>query len=704
MSARNGMLGKTKKQVYADGANKPTIAPPQFDAMPAELTALPQWVMWRLDWRDEKWAKPPFSAQTGKAAKPNDPATWTDFATCKSKFDRSRNFDGIGFVFSPNDPYVGIDLDDAFDGAGTLKSWAAEIVATLGTYTEISPSGTGLKLILRGKLPAGCKHKHKIGNESDGEIEVYDRGRYFTMMGRRWETAPATCEDRQDQLVAMLERFSMMPPVATTKATLYRNGKISESEIIQLAMAAKNGEKFSKLWNGDISEFGDDESRADQALCNMLAFWFGRDKEKMDAAFRRSVLYRKKWERTDYRERTLRKAIDSCTEVYIGSNGSNRSKPAKIAATPSVELTAEAVDDPHRLARAAVAENWQHAEGKTLRSYRGEFVRWSGAAYQPLADDEVRAALTATIKREFDQKRPTNKDGEPLPTMKVTKNCVANAENALRSLTILPAVTESPAWIGDSSPWRAEDCLIARNGILHLPSFAAGAMNYMRSCTPALFAFNSLDYSFHADADPPENWFRFLQQLWPNDNESICTLQDWFGYCLTPNTRLQKMLMLIGPKRSGKGTIARVLRAVVGAANVCAPTLASLECNFGLQPLLNKTLAIIADARLSGRADQAKITERLLSISGEDPQTIDRKFLQQVDTKLNVRFMIISNELPRLADNSGALPSRLIVLRLSESWFGHEDTDLTEKLLIELPGILNWSIRGWRNITAQKRF
>ena len=112
--------------------------------------------------------------------------------------------------------------------------------------------------------------------------------------------------------------------------------------------------------------------------------------------------------------------------------------------------------------------------------------------------------------------------------------------------------------------------------------------------------------------------------------------------------------MIVGPKRSGKGTIARILARLVGLANVCVLMLAGLGTNFGLWPLLGKTLAIISDARLSGRTDAAVVVERLLSISGEDAQTVDRKNLSQVTCKLPGRFAILTNELPRLNDASGA--------------------------------------------------
>ena len=123
------------------------------------------------------------------------------------------------------------------------------------------------------------------------------------------------------------------------------------------------------------------------------------------------------------------------------------------------------------------------------------------------------------------------------------------------------------------------------------------------------------------------------------------------------------------------------------------PDIMGLATNFGIAPLIGKSLAIIGDARLSSRADQAAITERLLSISGEDNLTIDRKFLPAWTGRLGVRFLIMTNELPRLADASGALASRFIVLMMQNSFYGREDRGLKNRLLIELPGILNWALQ-----------
>jgi putative DNA primase/helicase len=152
--------------------------------------------------------------------------------------------------------------------------------------------------------------------------------------------------------------------------------------------------------------------------------------------------------------------------------------------------------------------------------------------------------------------------------------------------------------------------------------------------------------------------------------------------------------MIVGPPRSGKGVTGRVLRRLIGERNTCSPTLASFGRDFGKQVLIGKTLALIADARISGRTDTAVVAETLLSISGEDAQTVERKFLPDWNGKLAVRFLLLTNELPRIGDVSGALAKRFIVLALAKSFYGEEDLGLYDRLLPELPGILNWALEG----------
>ncbi len=373
----------------------------------------------------------------------------------------------------------------------------------------------------------------------------------------------------------------------------------------------------------------------------------------------------------------------------------------------------EAADDPHRLARL-FADDHRHEDGLALRYWRGEWFRWDGRAWRAVPDKDLRASLCARVKAEFDrlnllaqQKWRAAPAAAHKPTARrVTGRLLADVLQALTSLAILPADTEEPSWLlatgREAEAHDPAEILVCANGLAPLPVLASEGL--LEPCTPNLFSTTALDYPFNAKAPPPKAWLDFLGELWPDDPEAVQALQEWFGYCLAADTRQQKILMVVGPPRSGKGTIARVLQRAVGERNVCAPTLAGLGANFGLQPLLGKTLAIISDARLSGRTDVAVVVERLLSVSGEDPQTVDRKHLPSVTTKLKTRFLILTNELPRLNDASGALASRVVLLALTRSWCGKEDTKLTDRLLGELPGILNWAIEGWQRLRVRGHF
>jgi putative DNA primase/helicase len=266
---------------------------------------------------------------------------------------------------------------------------------------------------------------------------------------------------------------------------------------------------------------------------------------------------------------------------------------------------------------------------------------------------------------------------------------------AVKACTLVPAKQAMPAWLDGDGEFPADEVLATKSGLLHLPSLVAGKPS-LAPLSPRFFSQTALDYEFDPEATCP-TWLEFLNSLWPDDPKSIEALQQLFGYLLLPDTRHHKLFMLVGPRRSGKGTIGRVIKALVGPENLASPTLASLAGPFGLWPLLNRTVALIADARLSGRTDAVAIVERLLSISGEDPQDIHRKNLSTITgIRLPVRFVILTNELPSMRDASGAFLSRVILIRMTESFYGREDKRLTQKLLQELPGILNWSIYGWQ--------
>jgi P4 family phage/plasmid primase-like protien len=710
------------KSAFEAGTDRPCPLVVKPDAIPQELRDKDHWLVWKYvkdldsETGEISWDKPPVSARTGGPGSSTNPKTWDSYQNAYNTY-LELGYDGIGFALHARKGeelhVVAIDLDKCRNAdTGTIDEWALDIIRAIDSYTEISPSGCGIRILLFGALPAHGRKK--------GPYENYQTGRYVTITGHHLDGTPHTIENRHDQLLAVhKEQFGEQGNARAANDARSHAVNLDDRELLERAFRSKSGNRIRALYNGDTSGYSS-KSEADLALCNYLAFWFGRDADRILQIITESGLYRSKWQREDYQRRTIGKAIAGCQQTYEPRQRNGTGRPPPPAGDgdghrEDAELK-EGPDDPHRLARIFLDDH--SADGlHTLHYWREEWYRFDGTAWRVWPLPEVRAALSARVKAQFnldwqkahdvwEQAGGVNNAGKQLPepvVRKVTTRLLGDVTSALAGLAVLPGSVCAPSWLSDDQPFPANEILVCKNLLVHLPTWAAGRPS-TQALTPALFSTNALDYAFDPKAPQPAEWLAFLNTLWPEDAQAVETLQTWFGYSLLPDTSQQKILMIVGPRRSGKGTIARVLRAVVGIHNTVGPTLAGLATNFGLSPLLDKMLAIISDARLSGRTDSAIVVERLLSISGEDAQTCDRKNLSHVTAKLNVRFVILTNELPRLSDASGALAGRFIILRQTRSWFGKEDTGLTDRLLKELPAILLWSMRGWQRLQDRGRF
>ena len=275
---------------------------------------LHQWVCWRSEERNGKRTKVPYSPTTGVRARSDDPETWGALAEAREAA-RQRDYNGIGLVFTASDSFCGVDLDGCLNPeTGEVEPWALEIVEELSSYTEISPSGTGLHIIVRACLPEGGNRK--------GRIEMYDRGRFFTMTSRRLSGTSHLIEERQHQVEALHTRLfppREQDPSTSANSSVSENG-LDDAEILRRAMSARSGERFAALWTGDRSGYASD-SEADLAFCNMLAFWTGPDEERIASLVSRSGLAREKWNREDYRRRTIARALNDATEFYAPGRG-----------------------------------------------------------------------------------------------------------------------------------------------------------------------------------------------------------------------------------------------------------------------------------------------------------------------------------------------------------------------------------------------
>jgi putative DNA primase/helicase len=357
-------------------------------------------------------------------------------------------------------------------------------------------------------------------------------------------------------------------------------------------------------------------------------------------------------------------------------------------------------DAPLLIAEALIQECFLSQGHRTLQYCSDTFLEWNGSKYVELCEEDIRKAIYNFLR---DAKKVN--DGGHIKNFNPNKFRVDHIIDALRAIChISHCHANGVIWLDDRNDPDPKRLIPFRNGLLDMANCLEHTTTELIPHTPLLLNINALDFDFDPHAPEPQEWLKFLNAIWPEDQESRQTLQEWAGYLLIQDTRQHKILLIVGPPRSGKGTIGRILHELLGRFNVVGPTLSSLGTEFGLQPLLNKMLATISDARLNGRGNNSLIIERLLSISGEDPLTINRKFLPPLTVQLPTRMMMMSNELPDMRDASGALAKRYIVLVLQKSWFGHEDTHLFSRLRIELPGILLWALEGLSRLQKRGKF
>ena len=296
------------------------------------LKKLNQWIVWRYEERpeDPKPAKIPYnpnskhirkenwqpvkndkgfiSPEYSGGAMSNKPTTWGNYESAMKALE-SGLFTGLGIMFA--NTLCGIDIDGCIENEMMIGP-AQDIINTMDSYTEYSPSGTGIHILFYGSIKTG-KNIYKK-NHNNG-IEIYNAGRFFTFTGK------ALNDKKVEERTAQVEKVQLEYMKKETKKpakskSISHSLTLSDKEILDIACKAKNGIKFSRLWNGDTSDYNNDHSSADFALCSLLAFYTQKDANSMDRLFRQSGLYRERWDREDYRNNTIDNALASTTDTY----------------------------------------------------------------------------------------------------------------------------------------------------------------------------------------------------------------------------------------------------------------------------------------------------------------------------------------------------------------------------------------------------
>lgn len=301
----------------------------KYDKIPEELKAFNNWVLFKSTPKTDKkgvvkYTKIPYQVN-GKKASTNKPDTWNSFDAVKAV---AVKFSGIGFVFN-NSPFVGIDIDHCIKD-GKLSDTAKDIIRALGSYAEVSPSGEGVHIIAKGNIEIKTNKNTSLG------LEIYNTGRYFTVTGKPINKYSKITENNT-ALKAVYEKYfagktDKKPPQKEMNTLPVMAAAVDDEVLIKKICSSQQGEKFKKLfYQGDTSNNKDDNSSADLALCNILAFWTCKNHEQINRIFKASALYRpEKWNKIHfsngdtYGKRTIKTAILGCSNVY---NAGGQSDP-----------------------------------------------------------------------------------------------------------------------------------------------------------------------------------------------------------------------------------------------------------------------------------------------------------------------------------------------------------------------------------------
>lgn len=670
-----------------------------FASVPQELLKLPQWLVWSYEDvpGKDKPTKRPYCAMDGRRGSSTNRDTW-----CKAieALKASAHYDGVGFAVTAANGFVGIDLDHCRDDqTGELDAWARSLVDKMASYTEVTPSRNGVRIWIKGKLP----EDKGLRNDRIG-IEIYADGRFFTVTGEHLAGTPKEIVERQGELDETLEQFLKRAERGERWTGSSQDGALSDDEVIERASNARNGsgERFRALMDGDTARYGGNASSADQALCNVLAFWTRCDESQIDRIFRRSGLYRDKWDErrgaATYGERTMYSATSTTSEVYeprvlkmppsrpgVTQGGNEPVTQGSAALAPIIEL-----DPLHRTdmgnARRLVARHGQ--DMRYVTTWKSWLV-WDGTRWR--MDDTQEAVRRAkdTVKamwRELDgiEGEQERKD--------FVKWCYASesAKHLANMLVVAqsePEIAATPRDF-DTDKW----VLNLLSGTLDLRTGQERAHNRADMITKVA----PVHYERGARL---ALWDEFIEAVTDGSAELMGFLQRAAGYTLTGETGEEKLFFAHGPTRTGKSTFLQALRATLGDYAATADFETFLHNKNRSGP--RDDLADLAGARLvvSSEVEEGKrLAEGVVkTITGKEQITARQLYQKAFSYLPQFKLWLAANDAPKVSATDDAIWQRILRVGFNHSFVGREKASVKETLTNpERAGaaILNWALVG----------
>lgn len=670
--------------------------------IPEELKTIPRWVCCTAD-------KMPICPVNGGAASSTDPGSWADYATAAEAVSRL-GCRGIGFVLGGG--IAGIDIDHCIDPeTGVVDETALAIVDAMNSYTEISPSGTGLHILWRGtKSGPACRRALAPGMG----LEMYDGGRYFTVTGRSWHDPPLPLAERTEEAAEIYHRYLEKPKPASTAAQgnpvqPRPAGAQDDEKILETAKQAKGGEKLAALLAGDWQAYAPSRSEADLALCNLLAFWLGADKQRMDAAFRASGLYRKKWDERrgadTYGNITLARAIADCQDVYdpcrtvpeeplpkdevedllrsMGIAPRKKPEPQPTPTAPAPGRKTYSLDD------TGNARRFRDMYGDNVRyNYtQGCWMLWTGQVWRRDETDAVKGMCDEMLDG-MEKGLFGIHDPQQAAAMRkfIQKSRGSHAKDNLlkeaQHLTGIPAT--------DNDFDKARGVLNLQNGVLKLRHGSLHPHDRARLIT----RLAGVDYDPKATAPV---WQMFLSSVTGGDTALQNYLQCMVGYMLTGSTREQCIFFLYGDGSNGKSTFLDVLADLMGsyAMNAQSETITARRQSDSpradIARLKGARLVTISECPADVWLDEAMVKQ----LTGGDTVTARYLYGREFEFKPEFKLIMATNYKPRIRGTDSGIWRRIRLVPFTQTIpEDKQDLQLPDKLRAELPGILNWALEG----------
>ena len=665
----------------------------QLENIPQYLKDNGQFCNWQYELRDGNPTKVPYMPGTTRRASVNDPSTFKPFEVAVA----AKSYDGIGIRVCGK--IVGIDIDDCIVD-GELLPWAQAIVDRFKpTYIEISPSGTGIRIFCL--LPDGFIYDTQTYYIKNGDIEVYIPGhtnRFLTVTGNVLNKADVV--ETAEALAWLLDTHMRRPTPPAAAVDIPGESYLSDEEVIIKAASAKNGVKFTRLWNGDINGYKT-HSEADAALLAILGFWCGGDHEQMDRLFRQSDLFRDKWDEyrgaDTYGNISINKAVSKMTDYY---------KPV--------------------VPRSA-AEDFGVDRLKELAPMDSSKYPWNDIGAGRIFADYYQDRLRYVPERKawfYYQDGIWQPDTGALRAMKY---CMELADLMYTFALEIRDEDKRKAYMKYASRWQSHSnrVNILKDAQVHHP-ISYGKFDsdiYIFNCKNGTLHIDTGEFTEHRSTDfltkkspvtydpyaHSERFSTYIDEIMSGDNERAKFLQKILGYGLTGDTRHECMTILYGvTTRNGKGTLCESVLKVLGDYG-CASrpeTIAMKSHTNGSQP--SEDVARLAGVRFVNIPEPGKgmvlDAAKVKSMTGND--TLNARFLHEnsFDFRPQFKIYVNTNYLPVINDMTLFSSDRIIIIPFDRH-FDEQSRDTTLKGQFAedhvQSAILNWLLEGYRLLRSE---